>query len=254
MSNIKESRNYDIFELADINREIGKTAALFKSMKQYGWIDAYPMHVFRSSNGKLKIKAGHHRFFVASKLGIPVKYVICNDSASITELETSTRKWSMQDYLTSYVRQGKPSYITLKNYCQSTGIKLTQGIALLGGRITGNGLTNQQFKEGKFEVIGEAHARAVAEIIVVCNTIFEDATSSRFVHAISLILSTEGVSRSQLMRKLKSHSYLLKKQATTEAYIDLLDSIYNRSAKDKEPIAFWAKEKMRERKQPYFQS
>ena len=89
---VMETSDYKKFELLPFNRDVARTRRLRASMLQHGWISAYPMYVVKQSNGQLGIKAGHRRFVVARDLGIPVKYVICKDTATIFELESGTTR------------------------------------------------------------------------------------------------------------------------------------------------------------------
>ena len=135
---IPTTTNYEMFQLLDFNRDVSKTRKLEASMKRHGYINAYPLHVVKE-NGKLRIKGGHHRFFVASKLGLPVAYVVCEDNASIHELEAATTRWSLDDYLTSYVRMGDADYIAIQKYQQRTGIATGLCVSMLGGEMASSG-------------------------------------------------------------------------------------------------------------------
>ena len=144
MANIQGTTNYDRFELFEFNRDVGKTTALERSMLAYGW-HPYPMHVVKNGSGKLKIKAGHHRFHVARKLGIPCKYVIAEDQGeTIQELEVATRPWTLQDYLASYCRVGNEHYINVKNYLELTGIPIQCAISMLAGQTAASGNQNKK--------------------------------------------------------------------------------------------------------------
>ena len=46
----------------------------------------------KEPSGKAKIKAGHHRFTVARRIGIPVKYVICDELSEVTIQELEEAK------------------------------------------------------------------------------------------------------------------------------------------------------------------
>ena len=103
---ILTSNNPKLFELLSFNRDVNKVKKLTASMTKHGWISAYPMNVVMNGNGKFKIKDGHHRFEIACRLGIPFKYVICDDKSTIYELDGATNKWSTIDTLVSYCRDG----------------------------------------------------------------------------------------------------------------------------------------------------
>ena len=148
---IRVTKDYSIFDLHEVNRDVKNTKNLENSMAVYGWIDAYPMHVVRNGDKRLKIKAGHHRFKVAKRLGIPVKFVVVdNDDVGIHELEKTAKQWSVSDYLQSYVRAGYKDYHIVKEYHERTGIGISNCISMLGGNQAGTGNFQEKFKDGNF--------------------------------------------------------------------------------------------------------
>ena len=249
MAKILESNNYSKFELTPINRAVKKTRKLELSMRKYGWLDAYPAHVIRNGNGKLQIKAGHHRFEVAKKLGIPVKYVECQDDASIHELEAASRKWSAEDYLDSFVRMGIPAYITVKDYHERTGIGLRCCISLLAGHSAGSGGNlSALFASGKYRVGSLSHARVVETIVSQARVSgFPHWKNAGFVNAVSKISRAEGFASEVMKEKIKTFAHFMKKQSGTQDYLEMLDSIYNRQSHIKIPLAFLAEEAARKR-------
>ena len=248
MKQILETNNYGRFELHDFNRNIGRIKYLEESMRKHGWIDAYPMHVVRNGNGKLKIKAGHHRFHVARTLGIPVKYVESADNASIHELEKATSPWVMSDYLYSFCRMGKPAYLKVKEYHEATGIGLNSCISMLGGNSAGTHNFDESFKSGSFQIKDTAHAGIVADIIMHCKKCgIKWATHDLFVRAVSRIAWAEGFDPSILKHKIGTFPYLIEKQANLVAYTEMIDSVYNRQSKVRVPLAFNADKAARER-------
>lgn len=248
MAKIYETSNYDLFELHTVNRSVERTSRLEASMRKYGWIDAYPVHAVKNG-GKLKIKAGHHRLTVAKKLGIPVKYVVCDDGGvSIHELENATNRWSFADYLESWCRAGKPDYIEIRRYCTTTGIPLGCAISMFGGNWAGSGHFQQAFKGGTYTIKNTTHPRQVADLVMhmhACGV--ECASAKLMVLAISKILFVDEFSVSTLKKKVKSHTHMLTKQANLQEYMRMLESVYNRQSKEKLPLAFLADEAAKRR-------
>lgn len=245
---ILESNNYEKFELTEFNRDVKKTKYLDASMRKHGWIDAYPAHVVRNGGGKLLIKAGHHRFTIAIRLGIPVKYVECNDNSTIHELEKATTKWTLEDYLTSYARSGKEAYLVVEDYRRRTGIGLSACISMLAGDSAGSGNWQRAFKEGTYRLGNLNHSRVVEAIIKQCkDSGFPYSTQNLFVQAVSKIAWAEGFASEVLKDKIKTFVQFMKKQATKQDYIEMLDSIYNRQSHVKMPLAFLAEEAARKR-------
>jgi len=246
---ILESNNYSKFELLEFNRDVHKTRHLEMSMMKHGWIDAYPAHVIRNLNtGKLQIKAGHHRFFVAQKLRIPVKYVECRDEATIHELERSTTPWKLRDYLISYVRLGKAAYIRVLHYHKETGINLGACISMLAGTSAGSHNWHKQFKDGTYRLGDPGHATMVSEIVLCCKKSgFPHAVAKLFIEALSKIVWAEDFSATTLKKKIGRYADHMKKQPSKQAYVEMLDSIYNRGSQTKIPLAFLAEEAARKR-------
>ena len=240
---ILETNNYGKFEMLEFNRDVRNTIVLEESMKKHGWLDAYPMHVIRNNDGQLKIKAGHNRFVVAKKLGIPVKYVECKDEITIYELEKATVRWSLQNYLESHIRTGKTQYIKVREFKDKTGIQLSQCISLLSGEAAGSFNAAPAFKNGTYQLGDQTHANIVADIILHCRAceIFW-ATNSSFVGAISKLVWAKGFDPIILKNKISTHRQLMVKQPSKQQYLTLLDSIFNYQSRVKIPLAFHADE------------
>ncbi len=248
MPSITTTKNYGLFRLHVYNRNVDNIKRLEKSMRQYGWIDAYPMHVYRNGKKKLVIKAGHHRFEVARKLGIPVKYVVCDDSATIYELESSTNNWNLKDFLVSCVKAGDKTYIEIQEYHEKTGIPLFSCISLLAGQGANTHNKIQDFKLGEFTIKDRSRANRVADVVVYLkNQGIGFASNSLLVSAIDKALFVPHVKIAFLKNKLKNHSHLIEKRPSVDSYLDMLETIYNFKTRHKIPLAFIANELAKER-------
>ena len=247
---ILETNNYGKFEMTDFNRDVKTTKLLELSMKRHGWIDACPLHVLRDGNGKLKIKQGHHRFLAAQRIGIPVKYVECNDDATIYELEQPTRRWTMEDYLTSHCRVGLPEYLKVREYCEESGISLHHAISMLGGEAAGSGNFQEVFKEGKYKIRKESiHALLVKDIVLLLKKqSVKFYNTSLLVQAISKILWIKDFNLSRMKSKIKTFSGQLEKKANLDQYLDMLETLYNRQSQAKVPLKFLAYEEAKKRR------
>lgn len=251
---VQTTTNYDKFELLNINRDVLKTAALEKSMKRYGWIPAYPCHVVKNGNGKLKIKAGHHRFTVAKKLGIGIKYVVCDDNSTVHELEKATRAWTVQDYLTSYIRSGYPEYVKFKEFVEKTGLPLNACISMLGGQWAGSGNHLTSFKDGTYQIKDYTHAEIVAGIMkIMRKSGIKWAAETLPVLAISKIVITPDIDLDQFVKKIKTWSSLVTKQSRLNDYLSMFEDVYNHRARTRLPLAHIVIESARKRQQTFGQ-
>jgi hypothetical protein len=248
---IVEEVNAKLFELMPFNRDVVKIAALLASMKKYGWISAYPMLVKRSGGGKLTIVDGHHRFDVAQRLGIPFKYVVAEDDELIPtmyELNAAVNKWTIGDFFASYVREGRIEYVEVGEYVADTGIGISAAISLLSGDSAGSCNQGKVFKQGAFKAKDAMLAGVVGDIVKHCTKSgIEWATHRLFVHAVSKIALVPEFSPSIMKHRISTNLGMMRKQATLNQFVEMLDDIYNRQSKKRIALGFKANELARER-------
>ncbi len=248
IAKIWEEADRRLFELLEYNRDAKKIAFLMESMGKHGWLNAYPMYVIRNGNGKFKIKDGHHRFEVAQRLGLPFKFVIDEDKATIYELDRATNKWDMEDHLTSNYRAGNIEYAKVRKYRDETGIGINQAISMLVGHQAGSSNSNTIFKRGEFVCKNPKNAEFVRDIVLHMKKHgIGWAHHASLVKALSKISFIEDFSPSILKDKIKLYPFLVTKQANLEAYLELIEEIYNHKSRAKVPLKFLADEKARER-------
>jgi len=249
---ILETNNYSRFVISPFNRDVRKTKALEESMLKYGWLPAYPLHVRRREDGKLEIISGHHRFTVAQKLGMTIKYV--EDGKTFSEqmmhdIEVSINPWTLKDWLMSHMRTGKREYEVLYEYHRRTGISLGQCISLLSDYSQG-GRINTMFKGGNLQLSRDLSlAETVGKIVIHCKSLGIPFSRDRqFVLAVAKIAMADGFDLDMMIGKITAHKALMReKKANHKDYVRLLDQIYNRNSKTRVPLAFNAEEAARKR-------
>lgn len=247
---IQETTKYEIFTQYPINRNVSRTRALEQSMRQHGFLDAYPLHVIANGDGRYRVKSGHHRLYVARKLGIPVKYVVSDDDITIHELEAASNKWSVQDFVDSYARAGHPAYLEIVRMNKRTGISANMCASLFAGEKAGSGNQIAKIKRGEFKIKNAKFAADVENIVMHCKDIgIECAAHRYFISAISKVMLVPELSADRLKKKFKAHKALVERQPTVDDYLKMIDAVYNRQSSDKLPLAFRANEVARERQE-----
>jgi len=246
-----------MFDPHEVNRTVNEESKRFKnllaSMQEHGFIHAYPLHCVTNGTGKLKLKGGHHRLRAAQKLGIAVKYVIANDDASINELERSgPGKWSTYDFFISFCKQGIPSYLEIKEYMDRTGISLSDAASMFYGNAAGSGNFHaySRFQEGLFKIKNREHPRIVEDIVIYLHSIgLKWANQTNMVKAISRIVQLPQFDVDRFKQKASSHKSLLEKQKNLQAYLQMIEHVYNyKSPKNqKVNLSFLAQERAQER-------
>jgi hypothetical protein len=246
--NLRSTKNYDLFRPSDFNRDIGNIDSLVLSMKTHGYIPAYPLHCVQGVDGKMVVKAGHHRLEAAKRLGIAVYYVITNDSASIDELERASKAWRLSDYVKSFARQGSSDYLAILEWQEKSGIAMKQIVSMLAGEQASSGNSLPKVKTGTFVVKDELQIRKVATIV---NSVRKEglkwATDNQFVSALSQCVFLPEFEHAKFIEKAVSNRHALTKQGTKDQYLDMIESVYNSHRKERIPLAFLAKEAAKKR-------
>ena len=247
MTRILESTDYSKFVLHEMNRDIHNTKALEASMKEYGWLDAYPMFVVKNGDGKLKIKAGHHRFYVAKKLKIPVKYVVMEhklNQPSIQELEATSLHWTIRDYLESFCRQGKQDYIELKEYCDRTKVSLSYAIGMFSDvSAKSGGNKSKKFKDGQFRILTrDLPTKIEVALQELRNMGFGWVPNQSLVDSLCKLFQLDIFDFDTLKVRIAANPGLFVKHNTCDAMLDMIDKIYNHKARTRIPLGFKARE------------
>jgi hypothetical protein len=248
MIKIMQTKEYSMFRPNKFNRDVEKTKELEASMRCHGWIDAYPMHVHQNGGRQYIIKAGNHRFYVAQKLGLPVKFVVCNDKATIHELEGATRVWKMKDYLKSFCRLDKLDYLVVKEYCEETGMALSYAVSMFSGKTAGTGKYNKVFQDGSFHITHTVQTDMAREIILYLKKYgVAFANTSSLVRAISRIILVPEFNMEHLKAKIKTFAHTIERKANLDQYLDMLEELYNKQSRQKIPLKFLAIEEAKKR-------
>jgi len=209
------------------------------SLKLKGWLDDFPMKVYKLESGKYVIVKGHKRFRLAVALGIPIKFQVLANKREIFEEEFpdggSEEKWSLQNLLESFAHEGKnPNYMILMRYCEDSGISLTKSLKFFSYSV--NGMPNipynelvAKFKKRKLEFGDTTHAEDMARIIKKCK--YEVgvtyATRDGFAEVMSAIVRSNIVNIPLLLKRMKAHVDYLNNSVTSADYYRVLSHVYN---------------------------
>lgn len=246
MPSLKQTKNYDMFIMNELNRDIYHLDDLIKSMKRYGFWPDEPISTIHSEDKKkLVITDGHNRFAAARTIGVSVWYIVTDDiGVSLQERNKLKKPWTLQDYLTSYSRNpANSAYIAVKNYMQETGIPLGLAISILAGESAGSSNRVNQFKNGGYKIGDQTHASQIKRVVTTMKALgLPIATTSFFIQALSKCLWVKEFSVQRFINKISTYASLAEKQANLDQYLGLIEKIYNRQSQNKINISFLAKE------------
>lgn len=236
---ILTSKDYTKFHFDGTNRPIRSNPRLRKSMKVHGWLDAYPAHVVKNGAGYI-IKDGQHRFLEAEKLGLPVKFVVCNDGADIAVINDTQRPWLISDHVHSRAAGGDPHYQYLLQFSKSHDLPVGISASVLCGTDVKNGM-GRAIRSGRFEVKCSEHAERVALVVNAARKHVRWASHHLFIDAIRRCFGVKGFDANRLVKKINAHPGMLITQANLDGFLKLIEDIYNRNSQDKLSIVFAVK-------------
>ena len=226
--------DYDLFESHSYNRELRDLSLLKSSMNEHGFRPSSPIHVVRNGSNKLKIKRGHHRFAAAKELGLPVWYIVDDDTMSIYEWEFDSRQtWTLRDFVASYANAGNEDYKKALEYSTNNNIPLLTALSLVGGECASSWNSDKQrlARSGRFKAKETNHAREMSDLITFLRQQEFPFISMRFLSALSMALFVPEFDKQIFKSRVSQYPKLMKRRATANEFLEEIENVYNYNAK-----------------------
>jgi hypothetical protein len=255
---VRFTNQYSKFKFDDQNRVLrdattGKIKVrkeLVQSMVEDGYRIEEPIKAYINDDGTMTIIDGHNRLVAAQSLGLPVAYigfVRPSDPWRPIDSAGTIKPWDLRQFVVAYAQEGREDYAELLHYSDKTGIGLKQVCSMHYGESAGSGNAMKYAKAGTFKIKDRIHADIVADLVATSKMFIDWAASSLFVSALSACLFAEGFSSVHLKTKITKHPELLQKQKDLDSTIVMLDTIYNRNARNRYELAVEVRKVMRKR-------
>ena len=248
---LSATKDYRLFDISDDNRNIdlAHRKALRESLRKYGWIPAYPMDVQRRGT-KLVIVDGQHRFRMAQELNISVWYVITESKHDVADVNAAQKSWSIRNYAERYAKKGIKDYEQVLTFAADHNIGINVATGLLYGHADARNVS-QQFKAGTYKVRDVQHANKCARIFEAVRHENQPAANMFCMAAIQLIVRVLNFDENRMIKGIARRGDLLRHLPTREAYLDVLQEIYNDrfSNTNRIPLRFEAENILAKRKQ-----
>ena len=225
---IQTTKNYRMFSRSEDNRETDskKHKRLFESMKEYGFIPAFPIVCYRDAAGKLIVKDGQHRLFVAETLGLPVHWVEEAIDFNIATVNGTAVIWALKDYARMFSKNGIAAYTEGLEFCANNDLPLGIAFALLSGTSSFHNVQND-FIAGKFKIKDRKWAESVAGIYVPIVKMSGEVRNARFLQACMAVCRVKDFEPERMLHSAGRCRDKLISYSTREAYLDMMDEIYN---------------------------
>jgi hypothetical protein len=225
---IQSTKNYALFSRSEDNRptDLKRHRRLLLSMEKYGFLPSFPIVCFRDPKGNLTVKDGQHRLQIAEKLGLTVHWIEEAIDFDIAVVNSTAKIWVLRDYAQKFATNGKTDYQYGLDFAAQHGLPIGIAFALLGGTTS---FTNVQmaFIDGTYKVKDQKWADAVAEIYVPLVAMAPAVNNVAFITACMATCRVAEFEAERLLQNAGRCRDKLQSFSTREAYLDMLEEIYN---------------------------
>lgn len=223
---VQETSDYEQFSFIENNREVvrGHVEALKQAFDTIGNLTkVQPILV----NDRMQVIDGQHRFQAARELGLPIHFTVVGGLgvAEARSMNILHRTWTVADFARSYALGGDVNYqkylLLAEDYGFKHSILLTYAI---NDQMTGKWA---EFREGNFVLTDEAGTKERLDSLAQVEEITPLAKNKVFAIALLRVMKTDGYSHRHMLSKMTLHPELLKRFASLEDALRMLEEVYN---------------------------
>lgn len=225
---INVTKDYRLFRRSSENRKLNpkKHKRLLESMKKYGFLSCFPIVCFRDKDGRLIVKDGQHRLALAETLGLPVHWVEEAVDFDVAIINCTSRIWGLRDFAEKWAANGKTAYADGLQFAETNGLPIGTAFSLLAGTTTYSNI-QEAFVEGKFRIRDLHWAESVAGLYVPLVDISPGLKNARFIEACMAVCRVKDFESNRLLQNAQRCRDKLVPYSTRDAYLDMLEEIYN---------------------------
>lgn len=225
---INVTKDYRLFGRSNENRplNIRKHRKLELSLREYGFLPSFPVVCHRDKNGKLIVKDGQHRLAIAETLGLAVPWTEEPVDFDVAKINCAQEKWHLKDYALKYSQNGLKQYQEGMEFAEEYGLSIGIAFALLAGTTS---FTNIEaaYCTGKFQIKDRQWAESVAFVFSRMVAISPSLRKNTFVEACMAITRVEGFDAKRLIQGAERCREKLVSFSTRDAFLDMIETVYN---------------------------
>lgn len=232
---VLKSNDYKKFKAFPYNRDINqkRVMTLAKSIWEHGFL--LPLLVTK----KNMIIDGQHRYEAAKNVGCEFSYVVIDVPDEkipilMAKVNSTSKVWTMAEYLDLWAGVGKESYIYIKNVIIECGINISIFMRMFKNSDT----FIASFKCGKLDLSEQFKERVSARLLMLKHvlSVYESEkdliNSIALKSAISRVIVHPEYDHTRMMKKLSVVPGKIKKASSVAEYTIMIESIYNFHAKN----------------------
>lgn len=224
---VVSTKDYEKFKLVSFNRSI-KPKNVERLMKSFNMTGGMSISKPIIVDENFVVIDGQHRLEACKRLGIPVHYIIANESPDrIPIYNTYQEKWGLEDYANYWAYEGNENYKRILEVKEKTGVSLAGCIECLCFSMGGH---NDDFKEGRF-----TFTKDIDESVEYVKKIMQlhylikgkRVVTTKITRAIRFLSRIKSFNLDTLINKMERYQAKLHPCVTSEEYIELFVTLYN---------------------------
>lgn len=225
---VQATKNYRMFGRSDENRplDLRKHKKLFDSLKLYGFLPSFPIVCFRDSKGQWIVKDGQHRLAIAESLGLTVYWIEETTDFDVAVINGTPKTWALRDFAQKWAANGKADYQAGLDFADQHHLPVGIAFSLLGGT-TSLGNIQPAFGDGTFRIKDRKWADSVAGIYSPLVDFSAALKSARFIEACMAVCRVDDFDPKRLLANAERCREKLVSYSTRDAYLDMLETVYN---------------------------
>jgi hypothetical protein len=189
-------------------------------------------------NEKYEIIDGQHRFECIKKHGLPLNYIVCNGYGlkEVHLLNANSSTWKSDDYMNGYADIGIDDYIVFREFRNKYKFGHNESIFLLGAGC--GSYVTKDFVNGRFKIKNYNEAVRKANLLESLKPYYPGYKRRSFVFAIKQLLENKDFVFSEFLNKVKANPMKMIDLPSVDAYLELIEGIYNYKRRDKVNLRF----------------
>lgn len=223
----KTTTEYGKFKIVEGNRDVvaQHVKKLVNTLKSENLNEYLPVLV----NENMEVIDGQHRLEALKTLNLPVNYIIIPgaDLLTVQMLNSSSKSWSLADYIQSYIKRGNDNYVVLWDFHKRYQLPLSVCVGLLVG-VPGRN-EGELIRSGSFVVKDRNFAEAIAGAISgLRKSIDKRLIMDRdLLRAFTKVLKSKNIDLKRLRHKMALFGPTIKKQYAVNDYMREIERVYN---------------------------
>lgn len=225
---ISATKNYRLFARSNANRplDMKKHRKLEASMKKYGFLPCFPIVCHRNGDKALTVKDGQHRLSLAETLGIPVHYVEEAVDFDTAEVNETQKVWNIRDYAMTHAANGSKAYQEGLDFADQYGLSVGIAFAMLAGKCNFSNV-GDSYRNGSFKIKDRDWADRVAGVYSPIVEMAPVVRNVRFLEACMAVCRVEEFDAARLIHSAGRCRDKLVSYSTRDAYLAMLEEVYN---------------------------